>query len=214
MAASIQIKNSERVAFIGATGTGKTVLEKYFLAGLNRVVVIDPKHTFKLAGFREGWKLPYFKSDFKIVVRPLGAEDYRLAGLLGELWGMGHVTIACDETATLAEGFPESVAVLGEIARTGRERRVALWSVMQRPRKIPLVFLTETETFFIFSLRSRDDREAVRGYVGDEVLTRLPKYYFWYYRTDEEFPRLLTYNLDRKQIEEANLSQEVEENES
>ena len=54
----IRILASDRVAFIGASGTGKTELAKFFLSRLNRVVVIDPKHTFRLEGFKRTWRLP------------------------------------------------------------------------------------------------------------------------------------------------------------
>ncbi len=208
---TIQIKNSERVAFIGATGSGKTVLARYLLGGLNRVVVIDPKHTFHMPGYKTGWRLPLTSGDFHLVIRPHGGEDERLALFLARLMGEGSVTIYVDEAATTADTFPETTMVLTDIARTGRERHVALWCTMQRPRRVPLTMLTETETFFVFSVRSKDDRDYIRGYTGDEVITRLPRFIFWYYRTEEDRPALMTFNLDKNQVEEIT-NQEVVEN--
>jgi len=199
---AIRIRNSERVAFIGATGSGKTVLAMYLLSGLNRVIVIDPKHTFHMPGFKPGWKLPLTSGDFRLIIRPTMDDDERLAGFLMRLMREGSVTIYCDEAATTADIFPETTQALTEIARTGRERHVALWCTMQRPRRVPLTMLTETESFFVFSVRAKDDRDYIRGYTGDEVTDRLPKFMFWYYRTEEESPALMTLNLKKNQVEE------------
>lgn len=207
---SIQIRNSERVAFIGATGSGKSVLAMYLLSGLNRVVVIDPKHTFHMAGYKPGWRLPLTSGEFHLIIRPAREDDERLAGFLMRLMREGSVTIYCDEAATTSDVFPDTTLALTEIARTGREKHVALWCTMQRPRRVPLTMLTETESFFVFSVRSKDDRDYIRGYTGDEVSEKLPRFVFWYYRTEEDRPALMTLNLDKHQVEEIN--QEVVEN--
>jgi hypothetical protein len=199
---TINIRNSERVAIIGATGSGKTVLARFLLSGLNRVIVIDPKHTFHMAGYKPGWRLPLTSGEFHLVIRPGGKDDERLAGFLARLMKEGSVTIYCDEAATTSDVFPETTATLIEIARTGRERHVALWCTMQRPRRVPLTMLTETETFFVFSVRSKDDRDYIKGYTGDEVSDRLPRFQFWYYRTEDDRPALMTLNLAKNQVEE------------
>jgi len=197
----IRILASDRVAFIGASGTGKTELAKFFLSRLNRVVVIDPKHTFRLEGFKRTWRLPWAKkSDFRLIVRPKMDQDAELYELIARLYKMGHVTIYVDEMATLSEMFPYSTALLKNVARTGREKRVALWSAVQRPRGVPLVFFTECETFFVFNLRSMDDRQHIRGYIGDEVLDRIPKYKFWHCSTDSDDLSLLSLDLKTESI--------------
>lgn len=197
----IRILASDRVAFIGASGTGKTELAKFFLTRLNRVVVIDPKHTFRLEGFKRTWRLPWAKnSDFRLIVRPKMDQDAELYELIARLYKMGHVTIYVDEMATISDMFPSSTALLKNVARTGREKRVALWSAVQRPRGVPLVFFTECETFFVFNLRSMDDRQHIRGYIGDEVLDRIPKFKFWHCSTDSDDLSLLSLDLKTESI--------------
>lgn len=197
---SIKILSSDRVAFIGATGSGKTELAKFFLLTQNRVVVIDPKHTFRLEGFRKTWSLPMLASSFRIIVRPRLADDLKLRDLLHRIWRMGNVTIYCDEIASLADSFKRSTRKLEDIARTGREKHVSLWCAMQRPRGTPRIFLTETEVFFVFSLRSGEDRDYIRDYVGPEVDRQVPKFSFWYIRPEETTPSLLTLDLDWSQV--------------
>lgn len=200
----IQIKNSERIAFIGSTGSGKTQLAKFFLSRLNRVVVIDPKHMFRLDGFKTTKRFPAWQKEFKLIYRPRVNDDSDLYEYIRKLYKLKNVTIYVDEMATLSEMFPYSTAALGDIARVGREPRVALWSAMQRPRGTPRIFLSESETFFVFNLRAREDREYIKGYAGDETTERIPRFHFWHIRTDAESPELLTLDLEKDQIIKSN----------
>lgn len=197
----IKILNSDRVILIGKTGSGKTTLVKYMLPRVNRVIAIDPKHTLNIPGFKRSFKIPMLSKSFQIIVRPKRSDDEKLYDLILKADKMRNVTIYVDELATLADVFPESTALLADIARTGREKRVALWTATQRPRNIPRVFMTETEIFFVFRLRSGDDRIYVKGYAGDEVIDQIPNYQFWYIKDEEENPSLLTLDLEKNKIE-------------
>jgi hypothetical protein len=203
----IQINNDERVVFVGATGFGKTFLAKHFLAKLNRVLVIDPKHTFKLDNFKRARQLPFNAGallngniDFHIIYRPRLADDMDLAMLIYKLNKMKDVTIYCDELSTLAEQFGETTSMLADVVRTGRERHVAVWSALQRPRWIPRVFFTEAEVMFQFNLRSGDDRSYMAQFVGAEVIDQIDKFNFWYARADEQYPSLLRLDLAKSGI--------------
>lgn len=196
----IKILNSDRVVLIGKTGSGKTTLVKYLLPRINRVIAIDPKHTLKMEGFKSSWRIPRFSNRFQIIVRPKRNDDEKLYDLILAANKARNVTLYVDELATLADVFPESTALLADIARTGREKRVALWTATQRPRNIPRVFLTETEIFFVFRLRSGDDRMYVKGYAGDEVIDQIPSRQFWYIKDEDESPSLLTLDLGSNKI--------------
>ncbi len=196
----IKILNSDRVVLIGKTGSGKTTLVKHLLPRINRVIAIDPKHTLSIDGFKRSWSIPRFSNKFQIIVRPKRTDDEKLYDLILKADKARNVTIYVDELATLTDVFPESTALLADIARTGREKRVALWTATQRPRNIPRVFLTETEIFFVFRLRSGDDRLYVKGYAGDEVIDQIPNKQFWYIKDEEDLPSLLTLDLETKKI--------------
>jgi energy-coupling factor transporter ATP-binding protein EcfA2 len=190
----IKIKSWERVTFVGATGCGKTVLAKFLLSSLDRVIVIDPKHTFKMEGFRKSFLLPWFSDKFHMIVRPKKQDDERLASLLFEAWKRKNMTIYVDECASIVDSFPMANDMLQEITRTGRERGVGVWNALQRPKWIPKLYLSESETFFIFTLRSGDDRDYMSGYAGEEVKEKIPLFYFWYIRPDELNPCLNKYD--------------------
>ena len=199
----VQIDTDERAAIVGTTGSGKTVLAHFLLywAG-DRVIVIDPKHTFHHEDFKEARRLPFFGNKFKIIYRPKAEDDDNLFSLLREAYKRGNVIIYVDELATLARFFPRSTALLEDISRTGRERSISLWGATQRPRHVPVSFFTESEVWFVFLLRDPRDRGHLRDMVGAEVQDKIPLYQFWYSRPDMENPQLMTLDLSDKQLKE------------
>ncbi len=197
----IKIRNDERLVFVGATGSGKTVLAKHFLKRLNRILVIDPKHTFRLDGFKVRRSLPVFGSEFRIIYRPRLEDDEELAGLLMSIMRGKNATVYCDELATLAEMYPNTTLILADMARTGRERHVSVWTALQRPRWVPRVFFTEAEIVIMFNLRSAEDRDYMAQFVGPEASDPIEKYTFWYSHADEEIPALMRLDMDKNYIE-------------
>jgi len=135
-----------------------------------------------------------------MIVRPKRDDDETLSEFLIDAFKKRNVTIYCDELAVMAERYPESMSILKEIALTGREKNVSLWNATQRPRGIPKIFFTEAEVFFIFRLQDNDDRDHVAGYTGEEVKDKIPRFQFWYYRGEDENPRLMTLDLGDNQI--------------
>lgn len=206
----IEIGADERIAIIGATGSGKTVLARYLLSFTLRAIVVDPKHSFELEGFKGLRRRPFLSpaKEFHYLYRPRMAEDKKLAEFLAYFWDTGDTIIYIDELSTLAEGYKMSIDVLSEIARTGRERNVGLWVTMQRPRFVPKLFLTESEQLFIFALRNAEDRQYVAGYAGEEVREPIDKFNFWYVSAHEDKIKLLHLNIDNNRIQE--ISQGVE----
>ena len=197
----IHLKNDQRVVIVGATGSGKTLLAKHFLQSLNRILVIDPKHTFHLDGFQVRRNLPAFGSQWRMIYRPKRDDDGNMSDLLRKLFKLKNVTIYCDELATLSEMYKETTETLGDIARTGRERHVSVWTALQRPRWVPRVFFTEAESMFIFNLRSSEDRDYMAKFTDPIVNEPIEKFSFWYYHPDNEGIALMRYNLHKNYIE-------------
>lgn len=196
----IHLMNDERVVIVGATGSGKTILAKHFLPRLNRVFVIDPKHTFRLEGFKIRKGLPVLGQNWRTIYRPGKNDDEPMAGLLENLFKLKHCTIYCDELATLSEKFPYATEVLGDIARTGRERHVSVWTALQRPRWVPRVFFTEAESMFIFNLRGEDDRDYMSKFTDEIVREPIEKFSFWYWHPDNIEVALMRFNLSKNFI--------------
>lgn len=196
----IHIRTDERVLFVGKTGSGKTELSKFFLSQMNRCLIIDPKHMFTLNGYEKSKTLPRFGGDFRMIFRPTDSDDDKLSSLIQKVLYQGDCTIYCDELSTLAEQFPESTKKLGNVARIGREMRVAVWNSLQRPRWIPRIFLTESEIVFNFNLRSGDDRKYMSEFVGPEALEPLEPYAFLYSNVRDTTPSKMRLDLDKRCI--------------
>jgi len=209
---TVDIRMDERAAFVGATGSGKTVLADYVLnfAG-DRVLVIDPKHTYHKEGFKHARSLPFFDKKFKIIYRPQVGDDAHMLKLLQEVYKRGNIRIYVDEVATMASFFPKSTALLEDIARTGRERHISLWMATQRPRRIPLSFFTETEVWFVFLLRNPLDRKLLRDMVGEKVENKVSMYHFNYVRPGMEEPILLMLSLEDNKLMEIRRDEKVKE---
>lgn len=188
---------------VGRTGSGKSVLAKHLLRRLNRVLIIDPKHTFRLEGFEFKRGLPFSGSDFRVIYRPrFGIDDDHLAATLGRVMKGRYATVYCDELATLADMFPVSSAVLQDLARTGRERHVSVWNATQRPRWVPRVFFTEAEVMFVFDIRYEDDRKYMAQFIGAEAIDPIEKFEFWYSHADEAGPpALMRLDMGKNYIE-------------
>lgn len=197
----IHIRNDERVIFVGRTGSGKTELAKHFLRRLDRVVVIDPKMTFKMDGFKNRKTLPLLGTKFRNIYRPRLEDDGDMAQMCYNLFKMKNCTLYIDELATLSEMYPTTTIVLADIARTGRERHVAVWTATQRPRWTPRVFFTEAECVFMFNMRSGEDRGYMSQFVGPEALDPIEKFTFWYSHADEAQPALMRLNMNKNYIE-------------
>ena len=196
----IHLRADERVVFVGATGSGKTELAKHFLKRLNRVVIIDPKHTFRLDGFTRRKTIPLLGKRFKIIYRPDRHDDGKLADFLDDLLRLKHVTIYVDELQSLVLRFPEATEVLTDIVRVGRERFVSVWSAMQRPKRVPIFFLSEAEATFMFNLRRQEDRQYMAEYVGDWAGDEIEEFTFWWSHVREKLPALMTLNLNKNYI--------------
>jgi ABC-type dipeptide/oligopeptide/nickel transport system ATPase component len=197
----IQLKNDQRVVIVGATGSGKTVLAKHFLERLNRVLVVDPKHTFRLDGFKIRRTLPALGQRWKMIFRPGPSDDFEMGDLFSRMFKIKNCTIYCDELATMSEKFPYATEVLADIARTGRERHVSVWTALQRPRWVPRVFFTEAESIFIFNLRGEDDRDYMSKFTDAIVKEPIEKFTFWYYHPDNPLVALMKFNILKNYIQ-------------
>lgn len=188
---------SERAVFVGQTGSGKTTLARVLLRSRPWVVVLDVKGTL-------GWKeyklvrtlrqLPERPQDApRVIYRPTHAElrsDAVMDALAWWVYERGNTTLYIDELYGYLEPFGGAVAPgLHACLTRGRERGVEVWCATQRPYRIPLSVLSESEHVYVFRLKVREDRKRVEEVTGiDETLiARLPKHHFYYAPQDGEY---------------------------
>ena len=197
----------ERVVFIGPTGSGKTYLAQRVLSKYQQVVVIDAKHDSKIWGKWERNKgvikagslkqleagLNQMKKDGGAILYRPPFEHLRASGVEGldvvfELAFKRHDTIVYIDDLVLLARNSAAFAKLPsyqDCVTCGRSKGVAIWSSIQRPARVPLISMTESEHQFAFYLRNGDDRKTTDDVMGDDppvpwATLRSQKYsYMW-----------------------------------
>ncbi|MCL4499970.1 MAG: hypothetical protein M1335_07005 [Chloroflexi bacterium] len=185
----------ERVFFVGANGSGKTILASEMIRAYPRVVILDVKYDFPI---------PWQKDDYVILSRPPGIGGAgALSWLTGDPWQSNHIVyrprppydsgpwvtywldkmferarkngkkkpfvLYLDEGGWMA--YSGSRLAMARVAITGRSIGIGLWIAAQRPRGIPVEVRSEAWRMYIFFLRNLDDRKEIIANVGDDVLT-------------------------------------------
>lgn len=188
----INIKAGDRAFFVGTTGSGKTTLARKLLAPAKDVVVVDPKHGFTW----EREKLPYGKgvitSDFRQVMAHEGPEPLIYRPSLAEcaaglpwfwrwVWLRQNTLVYVDEVSSITKPVNPPVE-FARCIQQGRSKQISVWCGTQRPAKIPVIILSESEHDFIFRLRHSTDKKRMAEYSDEVILTDPPRgHEFWYY---------------------------------
>jgi energy-coupling factor transporter ATP-binding protein EcfA2 len=180
----------ERVVFIGPTGSGKTYLAQHMLSKYQQVVVIDAKHDSKTWSKWEKNKAVIKAGSLSQLERGLnemrkggGAvlyrppfEHLRASGVEGidvvfELaFRRGDTIVYIDDLVLLARNSAAFAKLPSyqDCVTCGRSKGVAIWSSIQRPARVPLISMTESEHQFAFYLRNGDDRRTTDDVLGDD----------------------------------------------
>lgn len=187
---------TDRVALIGTTGSGKTTIAEQLLPKLPYVVVFDTKGRIN---WGRGWQLHRSFDTLRkskhshLVYRPAYAT-VRNMEQVERFWAWvferGNTTAYADEVTDFCNGPMVYPFHFGRCITRGRELNVTVWSGSQRPTGIPKICLTESETTFVFFLKSADDRKRVAEDTGidPDAIFELSKHYFYVVHQSEKFP--------------------------
>lgn len=171
----IIVKDNQRVAYIGKTGSGKTTLARFVTAPLPRLIVLDGKGS--LGG--SDWNL----SQSRATKRSLERGDngrLRVTGVtwsdwqpsLDMAWSIGNVVVYIDEMLLVAPSKPP--VQLARLYQIGREKGIGVQASTQRPRNVPAIMLSEAEWIFLFRVSRADDRKAVSDFGDENEVMRRP----------------------------------------
>lgn len=188
----INIRRSDRMFIVGTTGSGKSYLARKLAAPLPYVIVVDPKHTWdweqEPAPYGRGIvtrdldDLLRWDEPGPIVYRP-GYDDLRagLPSFFQWVFWRGNTLVVIDEVASITSPsvLPRDFAI---VVQQGRQRTVGLWLLTQRPSRIPIPILSESEHHCIFRLRHPADLKRMAEYT-DPLVENDPArgHDFWYY---------------------------------
>jgi DNA helicase HerA-like ATPase len=182
----VVIKSSERVFIAGKTGSGKTTLAKLFLMNEPRLVVVDSKNSL------QNWELDEYHPNMlkdiakKDVFRVRVVEDAQALELLQASYAAGNLIVYIDEVTAIIPPNRQPQKVFIDLWQRGRARNISAWSVSQRPKSVPLTFMSEAEHYFMFRLNLEDDRKRMSEFMGKRVMDNpIDKYGFYYYNVSE-----------------------------
>jgi hypothetical protein len=189
---------TDRACLVGQTGSGKTTLARFLLQYRPFVVVHDGKGTIEWPGYRRFVHLKAMVATVdanprnypRVIYRPT-VEEMRNPALVDGFFRWVYLrkncTLYVDETFSVVEAF-QGVTPPGYQAciTRGREKRVEVWSSTQRPYRIPLIVLTESEHYYVFRLQGLEDRLRMRGVSGlsEEAIAGLSKRLFYHVSMD------------------------------
>jgi hypothetical protein len=162
------------------------------------VVVLDPKHQWEWGKVQ----LPYgpgvitnrfdvlqeWEEPAPIVYRP-GYDEARegCPEFFRWLFARGNTICVVDEVISITPpvSIPRDFAIA---IQQGRSRNVGLWMATQRPSRIPIPILSESEHHCIFRLRHPNDLKRMAEYtdpIVEEVPPRGHSFYYYNDRTQE-----------------------------
>lgn len=197
----IQIPTNGRVFIAGQTGSGKSYLAKRLLENVPRLLVIDSKHNLakdmrleratkkRLAAFIRG-------EDMRLQVKtPKHVDDRTVMRFCENIFRMAEVAADCtvyiDEAMHITIPSVDPPMLKGLYTR-GREiiyddkgrikaGGIGVVACSQRPSRIPLFMITESEYKFCFRIMNPDDRLRMAGYMGQAVKRLITDDHGFYY---------------------------------
>jgi hypothetical protein len=102
-----------------------------------------------------------------------------------------------DEVALCVKNSQTYPRFLRALCQQGRSRGITVLAGTQRPAGVPVFLFSESEQKWVFELLTRDDRERVSEWIGDEVVdVGWPdEHAFWYRSTRDRRARYCRLNL-------------------
>lgn len=181
------INPGDRVAIIGRSGTGKSVLLRSLMSRYSTAVLLDPKRTADFGGWAHLEGARDFGRDWprhhpRAIARPGLLEDERTwaDAVCRRIYTVGRCAAGLDE---LPAGVSESrpLVWLDVLLKRGRELGITTYVATQRPRRIPLDVIAQAEHVFVFDLNNPSDVAFMADTLGAYDHPRTP-HGFWYWR--------------------------------
>lgn len=196
------IRANDRVFICGKTGSGKTHLAKKLIwSEFSNVIFFDVKNTNSDLDAPTLHSLDDVKEALnnnvtRIRYVPDALSDDKLKEfdeMCKIIWQYGRMHLIVDEMKAIYQkgNTTRSITDYHEALLTrGREKKVGVTGLTQRPHKVPLESMSESEHFFIFKLNIDDDRKRVTKITGGdrEKLRTVGQHEFYYYHTRLDSP--------------------------
>ena len=177
--------DQQRLAIIGATGSGKTQAALWHLS--HRNFDLQPWVIYNFKGDESIDAIPYAKSlpvdaipnePGVFITRPVPEDDDdAVSAQMKAIWARGHTGVWVDEGYMIAKSNRPFRALLTQ----GRSKYVPMIVASQRPVWMDRFTFSESEFFQVFRLQHKDDRKSMSQIVPVNFDVQLPPYHSYYY---------------------------------
>jgi hypothetical protein len=176
--------DTQRIAIIGATGSGKTQAAIWHLSNRNfhqmPWVIYNWKGDESIDSIPGAYDLPLGEKPDRpgvYITRPLPHEDEEVENQMWAIWKDGNTGIFVDEGYMVSRSNRAFQAMLTQ----GRSKRIPMIVLSQRPAWMNRFVFTESEYYQIFRLQHSADIKNVEQFVPANLERRLPEYHSYYY---------------------------------
>lgn len=171
-------------------------MARYLARKLHRFIVFDPKVKLDI----KAWNL--------VDATPTGLRNFERGDSLrlrltppiespGQFWienaqrifESGECVLYIDEVYLIVPPGTRADDHLLALWTQGRGQNIGVWASAQRPSWTPLVMISEAEHWFVFRLTLIEDRQRMREFMGDAVLSIIKdRHGFFYKSIDDDEP--------------------------
>lgn len=188
----------DRVTINGKTGSGKTVAGAWLLSqarfDVQPFIVLDFKEEKlfnQIARIKRMTIDDALPSDPGLYLLPMiDRSSDEIEDWLWTVWRRGKIGLFVDEGYLL----PDKQAWRALLV-TGRSRKIPLYTLSQRPVKLPRFTISESNFYMLFHLNDKRDRKTVSEYTPDNDVwnmdERLKPYHSRWYDMDRDFSTVL-----------------------
>jgi hypothetical protein len=184
----ILVRSSDRIFITGASGSGKTrLLSRVLIPTFAHFpVVLDPKGDFPaIKGVERTSK--YRPGRAQILHIPRREQSVQVwETVIDRVLDRGNQTLVIDDIYAINGGNANPRPNLLWAISGGRSIGVPTWVGVQRPARLPVSVLSESEHYFIFPLRHAEDVKTIAANTSPNVAAKMPglgEHDFIYYRT-------------------------------
>jgi len=177
--------DQDRIAIIGATGSGKTHAAMWHLSRRNFDVKPWLIYDFKMEEFineipgayRLGVTDPIPSRPGIYIVQPNANDDDLVESQMWAIWAHENVGVFVDEGYMLGNNNRGHRMLLTQ----GRSKHIPMIELCQRPVWLDRFVFSESQFFQVFHLNSAKDIQTVQQYIPQDLSKPLPTRHSYYY---------------------------------